>query len=106
MRIFFAGPEYRFLVINDKIKAVLLRIPANVIGDGHHTVKQLVAIKNKSTLRGLNDRTPLTKISLGVVEQAMLKSQSLTVDSIPVVGKRTYLRKKIQISVPVVIPLM
>ncbi|BAP86368.1 MULTISPECIES: bifunctional glutamate--cysteine ligase GshA/glutathione synthetase GshB [Lactobacillaceae] len=95
---FFAGPEYRFLVINDKIKAVLLRIPANVIGDGHHTVKQLVAIKNKSTLRGLNDRTPLTKISLGVVEQAMLKSQSLTVDSIPVVGKRTYLRKNSNIS--------
>lgn len=95
---FIAGPEYRFLVIDDKVKAVLLRIPANVTGDGHHTVKQLVAIKNQSVLRGLNDRTPLTKISLGMVEQMTLKSQQFTVDSIPMSGQRIYLRKNSNIS--------
>jgi glutamate--cysteine ligase len=76
----------------------LLRIPANVTGDGHHTVKQLVAIKNQSVLRGLNDRTPLTKISLGMVEQMTLKSQQFTVDSIPMSGQRIYLRKNSNIS--------
>src|SRR5699024_9481128 len=31
---FVPGTEYRFLVLNDEVGAVLLRVPANVIGDG------------------------------------------------------------------------
>ena len=43
---FVEGTEYRFFVIGEETKAVLLRVPANVTGDGIHTIKELVAMKN------------------------------------------------------------
>lgn len=95
---FVEGPEYRFLVIDDDVKAVLLRVPANVTGDGRHTVKQLVALKNQSSLRGEHDRAPLTKISLGTVERMMLKSQRLATDSVPPTGQVVDLRENSNIS--------
>ena len=33
-------------MLGDQTLAVLLRVPANVIGDGVHTVAELVAAKN------------------------------------------------------------
>ena len=39
---FLNGTEYRFFVLNDKVYAVLLRVPANVKGDGKHTIEELV----------------------------------------------------------------
>ena len=42
-----------------KFYAVLLRIPANVKGDGKHTIEELVMQKNRDPLRGRDHRTPL-----------------------------------------------
>lgn len=80
---YLVGTEYRFFVLGDQTLAVLLRVPANVVGDGVHTVKQLVAMKNDHPLRGDGSRTPLKKIALGEIEQLQLKEQGFTVDSIP-----------------------
>ena len=49
---FIKGKEYRFLVIGDKVPGILHRVPANVIGNGKSTIKELVEEKNKSSLRG------------------------------------------------------
>ena len=38
---FIPGKEYRFLVIDDQVVGVLHRVPANVIGDGIHTIAEL-----------------------------------------------------------------
>lgn len=62
---FLPGTEYRFFVIDHQVKAVLLRIPANVIGDGDRTIEELVAEKNANPLRGMNHRSPLEKNSIG-----------------------------------------
>ncbi|GFH42223.1 glutathione biosynthesis bifunctional protein GshAB [Lactococcus hodotermopsidis] len=95
---FITGTKYRFFVINGKTKAVLLRVPANVIGDGKRTISELVALKNQNSLRGLNHRAPLEKISLGKIEQLMLKAQGLTPDSLLSDGKVAYLRENSNIS--------
>ena len=42
---YLLGTEYRFFVLGDQTLAVLLRVPANVIGDGVHTAAELVAAK-------------------------------------------------------------
>ncbi|MCZ2992061.1 hypothetical protein NYY86_28400, partial [Acinetobacter baumannii] len=62
---FLNGTEYRFFVLNNRVYAVLLRIPANVKGDGKHTIEELVVQKNRDTLRGRDHRTPLETIQLG-----------------------------------------
>lgn len=95
---FLPGTEYRFFAIDGQVQAILLRIPANVIGNGEQTVTELVAQKNQDPLRGTNHRAPLELIQLGDLEQLMLKEQGLTIDSIPAKNQIVYLRENSNIS--------
>jgi glutamate--cysteine ligase len=95
---FIQGKEYRFLVIGDEVAAVLHRVPANVKGDGQHTITELVAEKNQDPLRGKGYVTPLEKINLGAVEGAYLKLQGKDFQSIPVKDEIVYLRENSNIS--------
>ncbi|QLB16967.1 bifunctional glutamate--cysteine ligase/glutathione synthetase [Mannheimia varigena] len=95
---YLVGTEYRFFVLGDETLAVLLRVPANVVGDSIHTIKELVEMKNDDPLRGDGSRSPLKKIALGEIEQLQLKEQGLTVDSVPEKGQTVQLRANSNIS--------
>ena len=90
---FMPGTEYRFFVIDGEVQAIMLRVPANVIGDGIRTVKELVEEKNSDPLRGTNHRAPLELIQLGELEQLML-----TIESVPQANQIVYLRENSNIS--------
>ena len=95
---FIKGKEYRFLVINDKVCGILHRVPANVIGDGKKTIRQLVEIKNQDPLRGYHYVTPLEKINLDENAALFLKVQNKTFDYIPSENEIVYLRENSNIS--------
>lgn len=95
---FMPGTEYRFFVIDGEVQAIMLRVPANVIGDSIRTVKELVEEKNSDPLRGMNHRAPLELIQLGELEQLMLKEQGLTIESVPQANQIVYLRENSNIS--------
>lgn len=95
---FLPGQEYRFFVIDDKVKAILLRVPANVVGDGKHTISELVAQKNTDPRRGKGHRTPLEKIEIQASERLMLKEQGATRATIPASGTVVYLRENSNVS--------
>ena len=95
---FIEGTEYRFFVIEGKTEAVLLRVPANVVGDGKHTIRELVEIKNSNPLRGDAKKTPLKKIELGEIEKLQLAEQGLNFDSILSENEVAYLRENSNIS--------
>lgn len=95
---FFDGDEYRFFVIGNKVEAILKRIPANVIGDGSSSIRELVKIKNKDPIRGRGYRTPLEKIKLEEAESIFLKTQHLNFDSIPSKDEQIFLRENSNIS--------
>ncbi len=95
---FVAGTEYRFFVLNGEVEAILLRVPANVVGDGKSTISELIDEKNKDPLRGTNHRAPLTLIEKGSLEALMLKEQGYTFDSIPEEGVQVFLRENSNIS--------
>lgn len=95
---FINGKEYRFLVIGDEVVGVLHRVPANVIGDGNSSIRELVEIKNEDPLRGVGYRTPLEKIKLDEPARLFLEQQGLNFDSIPAGGKTVYLRENSNIS--------
>lgn len=95
---FITGTEYRFFVLGDEVKAILLRVPANVVGDGIHTIKELVATKNLDPLRGTDHLAPLEIIQLGEIEQLMLKEQGYTIEDIPPQDVTVYLRENSNIS--------
>lgn len=89
---YIKGNDYRVLVVGDRVVAVAQRIPAHVVGDGIHTVAQLVDMVNKDERRGEGHEKPLTKIKIDEISLALLKKQGYTVDSIPPAGKWVYLK--------------
>lgn len=95
---FIAGTEYRFFVLDGQCEAVLLRVAANVIGDGQHTVRELVAIKNDNPLRGRDHRSPLEIIELGDIELLMLDQQGYGPDDILPARVKVDLRRNSNIS--------
>ncbi|NTW71260.1 MAG: bifunctional glutamate--cysteine ligase GshA/glutathione synthetase GshB [Eubacteriaceae bacterium] len=95
---FIDGREYRFLVIGDEVTAVLFREPANVTGDGTHSIEELVKEKNEDPQRGTGYVTPLEKIKLGEVEREYLKLQNKDSTFIPEKNQTIYLRENSNIS--------
>lgn len=95
---FIPGIECRFLVIGDQCTAVLHRVPANVTGDGIHSISELVEEKNSDPRRGKGYKTPLEKIELGVVEKTVLQEKGLDFDYVPEDGEQIFLRKNSNIS--------
>ncbi|MDU7440069.1 MAG: bifunctional glutamate--cysteine ligase GshA/glutathione synthetase GshB, partial [Clostridium sp.] len=95
---FIKGKEYRFLVIDDKVEGILHRVPANVVGDGEKTIRELTEIKNKDPLRGYHYVTPLEKINLDENAELFLKVQKKTFDYVPVKDEVVYLRENSNIS--------
>lgn len=95
---FVAGTEYRFFVLDGEVAAVLLRIPANVVGDGESTISELIDVKNEDPLRGENHRAPMAYIQKGKIETLMLKEQGYTFDTVPGKGVQVFLRENSNIS--------
>ncbi|MFV0557082.1 MAG: bifunctional glutamate--cysteine ligase GshA/glutathione synthetase GshB [Enterococcus sp.] len=95
---FLPGTEYRFFVLDGKVEAIMLRVPANVVGDARHSIRELVALKNQDPLRGTHHRAPLELINLGEIETLMLKEQGLTADDCPPKGQIVYLRENSNVS--------
>ena len=59
---FLPGNDFRLLVVGDKLVAAARRDPPQVIGDGVHTVRELVDSVNQDPRRGDGHATSLTKI--------------------------------------------
>ncbi|HEU4672314.1 MAG TPA: cyanophycin synthetase [Candidatus Limnocylindrales bacterium] len=88
---FVAGNDYRVLVIGGRVAAVAERIPASVVGDGDHTVRELVDIANTDPRRGIGHEKVLTRIALDAKAEAMLAGEGLAVDAVPEAGRRVRL---------------
>lgn len=95
---YLAGEEFRFLVIAGQVEAVLQRIPANVTGDGVHSILELAEIKNAHPFRGEGYTAPAKKIRFDDQTLLFLKGQGLTPETIPTEGERVFLRGNSNIS--------
>jgi cyanophycin synthetase len=95
---YLPGSDYRLLVIGDKLVAAARREPALVVGDGKHTVRQLVDIVNADPLRGEGHSYPLTRIRIDEVAIACLQEQNLDESSVPPKGMRVIMRNNANLS--------
>ena len=95
---YLVGSDYRVLIVGDRLVAAARREPPLVVGDGEHTVTELVAKVNADPRRGTGHATPLTRIRLDDIAKARLAEQGLTVDSVPDKGRRVILRNNANLS--------
>jgi cyanophycin synthetase len=80
---FVTGKDYRCLVIDGKIAAIAERVPANVIGDGSHTVAELVDITNADPRRGVGHEKVLTRIKVDDAAVELVRDQGFAMDDVP-----------------------
>ncbi len=95
---YLSGQDHRMLVIGNKLVAAARREPPMVIGDGKHTVRQLVDKVNSDPRRGEGHATSLTRIRFDEIALARLAEDGLTADSIPAKGTRVILRNNANLS--------
>jgi cyanophycin synthetase len=94
---FIEGDVHRVTLVNGHVVASCLREPPNVVGNGIHTIKELIEIKNKNPLRGEPRQKNFTlhKIHASARTHSLLSSQNLTLESIPPRDKKVYLNDKV-----------
>ena len=95
---YLPGNDFRLLVVGDRLVAAARRDPPQVIGDGVHTVRQLVDIVNADPRRGVGHATSLTKIRFDDIAIARLALQDLKPESVPPKGQRVILRNNANLS--------
>lgn len=95
---FLPGSDYRLLVVGDRLVAAARRDPPQVIGDGEHTVRELVDTVNTDPRRGEGHGTALTKIRFDDIALGCLATQGLQADSVPAKGRRVVLRNNANLS--------
>ena len=71
--------------------AIAERQPAHVIGDGEHTVRELVEITNQDPRRGIGHEKVLTRITIDANAGQLVRSQGYGFDDVPPEGERILL---------------
>jgi cyanophycin synthetase len=89
---YIEGKDYRILVVDKKVVAVSLRMPPCIIGDGEHTILELIEMENENPLRGYGHEKPLTKIKIDDITINYLKSHGKSLEYIPKEGESITLR--------------
>ena len=75
---YLEGDDYRLLVVGRKLIAAALRRPAEVTGDGVHSIVELVNIVNADPRRGDGHGAALTRIKIDGTAELTLAKQELT----------------------------
>ena len=92
------GHDYRVLVVGGKVVAAARREPAQVMGDGAHSVAELVEIANADPRRGEHHATVLSKMKLDAIALAVLADQGFSPASIPPAGQIVFIRRNANLS--------
>ncbi|MEZ5650849.1 MAG: cyanophycin synthetase [Burkholderiaceae bacterium] len=95
---FTPGHDFRMLVVGERLIAAARRDPPHVIGDGEHTIEQLVEEVNRDPARSDGHATSLTRIRIDEIAIARLTLQGYTPASIPSRGARVVLRNNANLS--------
>lgn len=95
---FITGYDHRLLVIDYKFIAAARRTPAMVIGDGKHTVQELIDLTNQDPRRGYGHEKVLTAIKVDEMTLAMLEEKGLTIESVITKGQELHLKRTANLS--------
>lgn len=93
-----AGNDHRILVVNGKVIAVAERVAAHVVGDGIHSVAQLIAQLNEDPRRGVGHGNVLTRIVPDAAMERVLAKAGKSLGSVPCPNEVVVLRETANLS--------
>jgi len=85
----FDGKEYRVFLTKEGNYAVLHREPTHVIGDGIHTILELIEIQNEKRKERTNCLCP---IAVDEITEMYMKKNNISMEDIPNENEKVYLR--------------
>ncbi len=92
------GFDHRLLVVNGKLVAAAKRVPGHVVGDGKHSIAELVDIVNKDPRRGVGHEKVLTRLEFDHQAERLLGKLGYDSDTVPAIGEAVYLRSTANLS--------
>ncbi|MEO1847082.1 MAG: cyanophycin synthetase, partial [Pseudomonadota bacterium] len=95
---FLEGWDHRLLVVNGRLVAAAKRMPGHVVGDGEHTIEQLVDIVNDDPRRGVGHEKVLTRLEFDHQAERLLKKLDYDRDTVPEKDHAVYLRSTANLS--------
>jgi cyanophycin synthetase len=95
---YLEGDDHRLLVVNGELVAATRRTPGHVVGDGVHTIRQLVEIVNQDPRRGVGHEKVLTRIELDAQAEMMMARAGVDADTVPEQDRVIYLRSTANLS--------
>ena len=95
---YLEGYDHRLLVVNGKLVAAAKRMPGHVVGDGEHTIEQLVDIVNSDPRRGVGHEKVLTRLEFDHQAERLLKKLGYDHKTVPAKDEVVYLRSTANLS--------
>lgn len=92
------GDDYRLTVVGQRMIAASRRQPALVVGDGIHTVAELIEIVNQNPLRSNGHATALSTIKVDEIAAGVLSEQGIALESVPSAGRTVFIRRNANLS--------
>lgn len=85
----FEGKEYRVFLTKEGKYAVLHREPAHIIGDGKHSISELIEMENEKRKERINCLCP---IAVDEITESYMKKNNILMKDIPNKDEKVYLR--------------
>ncbi len=95
---YLEGDDHRLLVVNGELVAATRRTPGHVLGDGQHTIAELVEMVNQDPRRGVGHEKVLTRLQLDAQAQMMMQRAGYTEASVVPADEVVYLRSTANLS--------
>ncbi|WP_420454621.1 cyanophycin synthetase [Rubrivirga sp.] len=95
---FVSGFDHRMLVVNGHLVAVAKRVPGHVVGDGEHTIEELVEIVNQDPRRGVGHEKVLTRLAFDAQAERLLAKAGHGPETVLPAGETFYLRSTANLS--------
>ncbi|NGM86389.1 cyanophycin synthetase [Parapusillimonas sp. SGNA-6] len=99
---FITGDEHRLLVVGGRMVAAARGDAATVVGDGVHTIEELIELQlNSDPRRGRDEDHPLNPIRMDSAARLELARRHLDGKSIPAEGDRVLIQRNGNVSIDV-----
>jgi len=95
---YIEGFDHRLLVVNGDLVAAAKRVPGHVVGDGKHSIGELVDIVNEDPRRGVGHEKVLTRLEFDHQAERLLAKLGYDHETVPEKDEFVYLRSTANLS--------
>mgnify|MGYP001816610824 FL=1 len=95
---YIEGFDHRLLVVNGELVAAAKRVPGHVVGDGKHTIEELVDRVNEDPRRGVGHEKVLTRLEFDHQAERLLEKLDYDRKTVPAKDETVYLRSTANLS--------